>query len=104
MPIGGGVAGAALLGLLDERDVRPRRRELLDLLGDLLGAVADDDARCAPGCSRSRAWMTCSTIARPQIRCSGLGRLGAHPRAFAGGEDDRGDTSCGPLMSTVRRR
>ena len=40
-----GVAGAALLGLLGEGDVGPRRRGLLDVLGDLLGAVADDDDR-----------------------------------------------------------
>ena len=38
-----GVARAVLFDLFDEGDVRPRRRELLDLLGDLLGAVADDE-------------------------------------------------------------
>ena len=41
-PDRGGVAGAVLLDLLDERDVRPRRCALLHLLGDLFGAVADD--------------------------------------------------------------
>ena len=41
----GRVARAALLGLFDEGDVGPRRRLLLDLLGDLLGAMADDDDR-----------------------------------------------------------
>ena len=40
-----GVAGAALDGLLDEGDVRPCRRLLLDLLGHSLGAVPDDDHR-----------------------------------------------------------
>ena len=39
----GGVAGAVLLSLFDEGHVGPTRRELLHLLGDLLGTVADDD-------------------------------------------------------------
>ena len=39
-----GVARAVLFDLLDEGDVRPRRRELLDLLGDLFGTVADDES------------------------------------------------------------
>ena len=42
---GRGVARAALGGLLDEHDVRPGRREVLDLLGDLLGAMTDDEGR-----------------------------------------------------------
>ena len=88
-----GVAGAVLLDLLDEGDVGPGRRQLLDLLGHLLGAVADDDDRALGVAASSRAWMTCSTIARPQIRCSGFGRVGSHPRAFTGGEDDRGNTA-----------
>ena len=39
------VAGAALHGLLDEGHVRPAGRLLLHLLGDPLGAVADDHDR-----------------------------------------------------------
>ena len=68
------VAGAALHGLLDERDVGPRRADFLHLLGDPLGAVADDHDRAWSARSSRRAWMTCITIARPQIMCSGLGR------------------------------
>ena len=49
-------------------------RLLLDLLGDLLGAVADDDDGALDVARRPRAWMTCITIGRPQIRCSGFGR------------------------------
>ena len=67
-----GVAGAALHGLLDEH-VCPPRGLLLHLLGDPLGAVPDDDDRSRQ-IDFARAWMTCITIGRPQIRCSGLGR------------------------------
>ena len=61
------------LGLLDEHDVGPPRRLLLHLLGDDLGAVTDHE-RGAFGPQLPRAWMTCRTIARPQIMCSGFGR------------------------------
>ena len=67
------VAGAVLLDLLGEGDVRPAGCHRLHLLGDLLGTVADDDGG-AVGCSFSSAWMTWSTIGRPQMRWSGLGR------------------------------
>ena len=42
---GGGIAGATLRGLLDEHHVGPPRSQLVDLLGDLLGAVTDDEGR-----------------------------------------------------------
>ena len=57
-----GVAGAVLLDLLGEGDVGPTGRQLLHLLGDLFGAVADDDDRPF-GMHRSRAWITCRTMA-----------------------------------------
>ena len=45
--------------------------------------------------------MTCITIARPQIMCSGFGPGGAHPRALAGGEDDRGNSHDVYVLSHV---
>ena len=44
-PDRGGLARAVLFDLLDEGDVGPRRRELLDLLGHLLGTVTHDEGR-----------------------------------------------------------
>ena len=68
------VAGAALHALLDERDVRPRRRLLLHLLGHPLCAMPDDHDG-AVDVDADRAWITCITIGRPQIRWSGFGRV-----------------------------
>ena len=90
-PDRGGVAGAALLGLLDEGDVGPGRRQSPGTFLVTCSAPWPTTTTVRAGCSCSSAWMTCTTIGRPQMRCSGLGRLGPHARALAGGEDDRGD-------------
>ena len=66
-------------------------RLLLHLLGDPLGAVADDHDRAVDAAGRSSAWMTCITIGRPQMQVQGLGARRPHPGALAGGEDDGGD-------------
>ena len=81
------VAGAALLELLDERDVRPRRGELGDLRGDLLGVMADDDR----GRRRPQPLQGLDDVEdhRPAAdHVQRLGAVGAHPRALAGGEHD----------------
>ena len=101
MPMRGGVAGAALLGLLDEHDVGPRRGQLLDLLGDLLGAVADDDGRALG----SQPLEGVDDVQHHRPAADQVQRLGPrrpHPRALAGGEDDRRDASS-PCYAVMRR-
>ena len=83
-----GVAGAVLLDLLDEGDVRPRRRELLHLLGHLLGAVADDE-RGAIGPQQFERVDDVQHHRPAADQVEWLGAVGPHARALAGGEHDR---------------
>ena len=73
-PDGGGVAGAVLLDLFDERDVRPPAGELLHLLGHLFGAMTHHQ-RCGRGAEQFERMDDVQHHRAPQIRCSGLGRL-----------------------------
>ena len=89
-PDGRRVAGAVLLDLFDEGDVRPRRCELLDLLGHLLGTVADDERR-AIGLEQLERVDDVQHHRPAADEVEGLGAIGPHPRPFAGGEHDRGN-------------
>ena len=82
-----GVAGAVLLDLLDEGDVGPAGRELLHLLGDLLGAVADDDDR-AFGMHQLEGVDDVQDHGPPADEVQRLGAARPHPGAFSGGEHD----------------
>ena len=102
-PDGGGVAGAALRRLLDERDVGPRRRLLLDLLGHPFGAVADDDRRAL----RAHQLEGVDHVQdhRPAAdHVQRLGPGGAHPRALAGGQHDRDSHWRSPATQAVAGR
>ncbi len=86
----GRIAGTTLFGLLDEHDVRPRRRQLEHLLGDELGAVADDHG----GARRMELLERVDDVDDHRSATDPVqwfGPAGTHARSFAGGEDDRGD-------------
>ena len=88
MPDHRGVARAALHGLLDEGDVRPRRGLLLHLLGDPLGAVADDD----DGALGVDLLEGVDDVHHHRPTADQVQRLragGPHSRALAGGQHDR---------------
>ena len=85
-----GVAGAVLLVLFDERDVGPLGRSQLHLLGDLFGAVPDDDGG-AVGVEVLERMDDVQHHRSPADEVQRLGAAGTHAGALAGGKDDGGD-------------
>ena len=86
----GGVAGAVLLGLLDECDVRPVGRLLADAAADDVAAVADDDDG-AGGVQLLERLDHVQHHGSAADAVQRFGPVGPHARAGTGGEDDRGD-------------
>ena len=84
-----GVAGAALDVLLDELE-RHLGRGVQELLGDPLGAVADDDDRAPDLAVRERVEHV-EHHGPPAQQVQRLGPGRPHPGALAGGEDDGGE-------------
>ena len=67
---------------------RPAARAACSATGERLGAGHDHDPLAA-GALRRRRWRG-PACARPPTLCSTLGSRRLHPRALAGGQDDRG--------------
>ncbi len=81
-----GMAGAFLLGLQDVLQFRAHGGL------DLLGLMPHHQHRPARACSlRGFDRPAQERLAQQQVQ--GFGPLGLHARAFAGGEDKRGDTA-----------
>ena len=93
-----GVAGAPLDVLLDEVDDQVGL-VLLELLGDPLGAVADDHDRPLGSAVADRVeHVEQHRPAAQQVQR--LRSVRAHPGALAGGEDERGERTLGhPVLS-----
>ena len=103
-----GVTGAVLFDLFDEGDVGPGRRELLDLLRHLLGAMADDEGRPL-GSEELESVDDVEHHRPPADQVEGLRAGGSHARSFTCCKDDRrychcsGERNRTPVLGTKNR-